>query len=156
MQIDRLAVSQNLKSGETVRVPFRSIVTGACEAYIATNGEGFSNADDEFECTLMGAYVPNPGQEEETVTSPWSEPASVRLPTKQSGISNAAADSASFAIATDGGRITVENPAGAEIAVYTVSGTLVTRSSAAVVATASLPSGIYLVATPAGTRKVAL
>ena len=156
VQIDRLAVSQNLKSGETVRVPFRSIVTGACEAYIATNGEGFSNDDDEFECELMGAYVPNPGQEEETVTSPWSEPASVRLPTKQSGISDAAADSASFAIATDGGRITVENPAGAEIAVYTVSGTLVARSSAAVVATASLPSGIYLVATPAGTRKVAL
>lgn len=156
VQIDRLAVSQELAAGESVRVPFRSIVTGACEAYIATDGEAFSNTDDEFECELMGAYVPNPGQDEQTVTSLWSDVATVRLPTRQSAISDAGADGAAIMVTTDGGRIIVENPTGAEVAVYTISGTLVARSSSPLLMTAALPSGIYLAATPDVTRKVIL
>lgn len=156
VQIDRLAVSQELKAGESVRVPFRSVVTGACEAYIATNGEGFSNKDDEFECELMGAYVPNPGQDEQTVTSLWSEVASVRLPDGKAGIEGATGDNATVSVTTDGGRIIAGNPLGAEIAVYTISGNLVIRSTSAEVVTPTLPSGIYLVATPEGAVKVAL
>ncbi len=155
VQIDRLAISQELKEGEAARVPFRSVVTGACEAYISTDGEGFSNADDEFECELMGAYVPNPGQDEQTVTSEWSDIASVRLPDGKSGISGTT-DTATFSATTDGSRVIVENPGGNTVAVYTVSGTLVTSSRDAMVVTKTLPSGIYIVSAGEKAVKVAL
>ncbi|MCM1070448.1 MAG: fibronectin type III domain-containing protein [[Clostridium] fimetarium] len=155
VQIDRLAISQELKAGESVRVPYRSVVTGACEAYIATNGEGFSNTADEFECELMGAYIPNPGQDEPTVTSPWSDIESVRLPEKSSRIAAATANG-SITIATSGGRIVATNPARGAISVYTASGTLVASGDSESFATPALPSGIYIVATPEGAAKVAL
>ncbi len=155
VQIDRLAISQELKAGESVRVPYRSIVTGSCEAFIDTKGEGFLQADDEFECELMGAFVPNEGQDEKTVTSDWSDIASVRLPDGKSGVESIAAES-STAVTIEGGRILVDNPEGALVAVYNVAGTLVCSSTAAKVETPTLPTGIYIVATAEGTTKIAL
>lgn len=63
---------------------------------------------------------------------------------------------AGITIATRGGRILATNPSRKEIAVYTASGTLVARGDSESFATPALTPGIYLVATPEGTTKVAL
>ena len=156
VQIDRLAVSQQLQAGESVTVPFRSVITGECTAFIPTDGEVFSHSDDEFLCELMGAYVPNPGQDEETVTSPWSDIESVRLPDSQAGATAASAPGGDVAVRTEGRRIIIENPLGSEVAIHTSTGRLVMRGRTAVVATPQLTPGIYIVTTPAGAVKTAL
>lgn len=80
VQIDRLAISQNLKSGESIRVPFRSIITPDCFGVISTDGEIFDPTADEFLCEMKGAYLPFEGDTEDYTESLWSDMKGVRLP----------------------------------------------------------------------------
>lgn len=85
IQIDRLAVYQELKKGDKVRVPYRSIVTYDTEASINTNGEGFNADNDLFVCTLRGANTSE--DPSNVIYSEWSEPKTLVLPSSGSGVS---------------------------------------------------------------------
>lgn len=150
VQIDRLAVSQNLKAGETVSVPFRSIVTDETYAYIDAGSERFST-DDTFDCMILAAFNPGKDDTEAFTTSEWSDVASCNvIPT---ALSEVAADTTgSYSVA--GGIITIGNPAGADAVVATLDGKVVLATTATAAATEPLQSGIYLVRIGAITAKV--
>ena len=155
IQIDYLAIYQNLKQGETISVPYRSNVTKETSVRINTNGEGFNEDHDKFESSLMAAYLPD-SEDEETVYSPWSETASVALPTSTSGVTGTILSSDLSAWA-DGDRIIINNPAGEPVSITTLSGMNVTTSNEIQFTTSPLEPGIYFISAPGmKTIKVAL
>lgn len=148
VQIDYLEISQNLKAGETVRVPFRSVLTDETEAHISTVGENF-NASDVIECELLAVYK----DDEETVSSPWSEVLAIAAP---SGVENVGVASQSVKVTTLGNSIHVVNPSETNCAIFSLNGTLIETSNAPEFTTKALSSGVYVVSTPEGAVKVIL
>lgn len=165
VQIDRLAVYQELKKGETIRVPYRSVITDSTVVNISTNGEGFNKDNDSFICKVRGAYT---GEEaDDVVYSEWSDEKAVALPTSENdpttpptenpgddpdadGIEDVTAGAADITVKVEAGCIVVENPSESEITIYTIAGAAVMSSSAQHFTTPALPAGIYF----AGGHKV--
>lgn len=146
VQIDRLAIYQNLKQGETISVPYRSNVTEETSVRINTNGEGFNQDNDKFESTLMAAYLPE-NENEETVHSEWSEPAYVALPTSTSGICVAPA-AESLSVKVNGDQLLISNSENLTVTVTSLSGMKIYSSDATYFTTSSLAPGVYFVSAP--------
>ena len=156
VQIDYLAIYQNLEAGETIRVPYRSNVVKGTSLNIDTKGEGFSESADLFECAVMGANTTDE-ESEDVVYSPWSETAAVRIPGENSGVSTVSTMEGSLEASIAGKAIAVANTTGATVTVYSLSGVPVYASDAESFVTPDLASGVYFVSAPgAKTVKIAL
>lgn len=146
VQIDHISIYQNLKSGETIRVPYRSTVTSDTEINILTNKEGFSESKDKFECTLKAAYVP--ANDGDITYSDWSEPASFNIPGENAGIDRVQVETA-ISVTNDGRTIKILNPGKAAVTVFNVSGIPVANTDAESFQTPELPAGLYFISAPA-------
>lgn len=141
VQIDRLAIYQELEAGDKVRVPYRSYIIDDCEANISTNGEKFNMENDAFECILRGANTSDkPG---EVVYSDWSDPRTVRIPTSGAGM--VPLGISEMNVTVDGNRITVNNPTHKEITIFSITGNTIMRSTSEIIRTAPLQSGVYII-----------
>ena len=152
VQIDRLAISQDLNAGESVTVPFiRYIGSELCALVDAANEH--IGSSDAFEFKVRAAYLPD-NDNEETVYSDWSETRSIKL-AGNSG-TGLFLDSAPSAIRTENGKIIVENPEGKTVSIHTLTGINAGIGHETLYVSPRLATGIYIVSIGNDRRKVAL
>lgn len=152
VQIDRLAVYQELQKGDKVRVPYRSIVTQDNENKINTNGEAFNADNDLFVCLVRGANTSG-STDGNVIYSEWSAPKSVVLPTTESSVGLAEAE-AGIKVSVNNSCLNITNPTGEKVSIWNVGGVLILESESEFISQTGLTAGIYLVESKGKSVKV--
>ncbi len=143
--LDEVTITQDMKAGETMTVPFKAY---DCTATPATM-EGFPS-DSEFSLTVQASAVKNTY----TYASEVSDPVTVKM---SSGVDNIAADSEADGTAVVAGKGKVTITADGMARILTLDG--IARAAVECDGTpidVSLPAGIYIVNVSGQSVKVAV
>lgn len=154
--IDNLCLSQDLKAGESVRVPYSNSRSETNEVTLPVSDllrgsdivvrvQAVREIWDEMHYSVN-----------EYIRSPYSAECSYAL--AATGISGVTADAPQVRVSAAGGRVTVVNPTGADVAIYDLSGRLMAsdRSGARLAVIPFAATGVYVVRVAGEAVKVKL